>query len=127
MRPKAPKAYEYADWAYMYPLWVYRCPKCGREVTVRKVPGGRYYCKECGPGYILIPVRPATSKGKRKLIKEEPKTEYVYWVYEWPEMRKVDSQKTLADAEKRLKQFGEPDKEYVILKLLKEYRIEEVA
>jgi DNA-directed RNA polymerase subunit RPC12/RpoP len=40
--------------------WVYRCPKCGREVAMEKP--GTYYCKVCGPAHIMKFVGKTTLK-----------------------------------------------------------------
>ena len=48
-------------------LPIYQCPKCGRRV---ELPEGTYYCKICGPEYILVPVEPEEEESIEELEKE---------------------------------------------------------
>jgi DNA-directed RNA polymerase subunit RPC12/RpoP len=42
-------------------LPVYVCPKCGRRV---ELPEGNYYCKVCGPSYLLKPLHSDPQAGR---------------------------------------------------------------
>lgn len=61
-------------------LWVYRCPKCGREVAVEKL--GTYYCKVCGPKYIMRFVRKTALKEPMDVVRSHPAMHAVWSVLE---------------------------------------------